>query len=124
MDPKPTQSFTDFWNWLHGHLGCIIRAGTADAVLYDDDDLHWNLERWRDSYIVQLMRGKRILGEFHMFPERITFIEEQTLESDREPEYQFSLMGEFEGQAMGLYVFVMAHSSVEESAETTRGRIH
>jgi hypothetical protein len=124
MRQKPTQSFNDFWNWLHLHVNCIIRAGTPDAVLYDDEDLHWNLERWSESYVVQLMRGKRILGEFHMFPERISFIEEERIEGDREPEYQFSLMTEYEGQPVGAYIFVMSHSSSEESGAVPGGPVH
>lgn len=124
MEARPTRSFNDFWNWLQGHLSCIIRAGTGDAILYDDDDLHWHLERWRDSYVVQLMRGKRVLGEFHMFPDRVSYIEEEALETEREPEFQFSLMGEFEGQPVGAYVFVLSHSSEEETLTGNRGRVH
>ncbi len=39
---SPTLAFDEFWRWLVLHPNCIVRAGTADSVLYDDDDLHWH----------------------------------------------------------------------------------
>ena len=41
-DPLATLPFDTFWNWLMLHPNCILRAGTADAVIFDDDDLHWH----------------------------------------------------------------------------------
>jgi hypothetical protein len=37
-----TFSFETFWQWLMRHPNCILRAGSPDAVLYDDEDLHWH----------------------------------------------------------------------------------
>ena len=31
-----------FWNWLAAHPNCILRAGTPEAVLYDDEEFHWH----------------------------------------------------------------------------------
>ena len=36
MEPPFTLPFEKFWNWLVTHPNCILRAGTPEAVLYDD----------------------------------------------------------------------------------------
>ena len=33
-----TISFDTFWRWLGGHVNCILRAGTPEAVLFDHED--------------------------------------------------------------------------------------
>jgi len=35
-----TLSFQAFWTWLQAHPNCILRAGTPEVVLYDDDLLY------------------------------------------------------------------------------------
>src|SRR5688572_20766522 len=57
---SPTLAFDEFWRWLILHPNCIVRAGTADCVLYDDDDLHWHFaSEAAEIYLCQLIRGKR-----------------------------------------------------------------
>ena len=59
-----TLPFDAFWSWLQAHPNCIIRAGTPEAVLYDDDDLHWHFSaEGPDTFLVQLQRGKKLVGE-------------------------------------------------------------
>ena len=29
--------------WLMGHPNCILRAGTPDTILFDDEDFYWHL---------------------------------------------------------------------------------
>ena len=38
-------SFDEFWEWLMGHPNCILRAGTPDTILFDDEDFYWHLAR-------------------------------------------------------------------------------
>ena len=38
-----TLSFDEFWEWLMGHPNCILRAGTPDTILFDDEDFYWHL---------------------------------------------------------------------------------
>ena len=42
MEPT-TLSFEDFWQWLLEHHNCILRAGTPETILYDEEEFHWNL---------------------------------------------------------------------------------
>src|SRR6185503_1298854 len=61
MDDPTTLSFEPFWNWLVSHPNCILRAGTPDTVIYDDEDLHWHFGAEGDSTMsVQVLRGKRL----------------------------------------------------------------
>src|SRR2546427_11414967 len=56
-----TLSFPTFWTWLQTHPNCILRAGTPEVVLYDDDDLHWHFAvEGDDTRVVQLIRGKKL----------------------------------------------------------------
>ncbi|PWB68798.1 MAG: hypothetical protein C3F15_15925, partial [Holophagae bacterium] len=64
VEQNITMPFDEFWSWLLTHPNCILRAGTPDSVLYDDDDLHWHLEEDPDrNPSVQLVRGKHVLAE-------------------------------------------------------------
>ena len=57
-----TLAFDAFWTWLQAHPNCIIRAGTPEAVLYDDEDLHWHFTaEGSDTLVVQVLRGKRLV---------------------------------------------------------------
>jgi len=76
MDDPTTLSFEPFWGWLTGHPNCILRAGTPDAVLYDDEDLHWHFGSEGDATVsVQVLRGKRLLGEILVEPEQVSYVQ-------------------------------------------------
>ncbi len=64
----PTLSFEAFYTWLQLHPSCILRAGTSDVSLYDDDDLHWAFVSEEQVLYVQLVRGKRLIGELAVTP--------------------------------------------------------
>ena len=44
VETGTTLAFDRFWRWLKRHPNCILRAGTSDAYLYEQEDLHWHLE--------------------------------------------------------------------------------
>ena len=33
-----TLTFDKFWTWIQAHPNCILRAGTPESVIFDDDD--------------------------------------------------------------------------------------
>ena len=62
-DTTPTLSFAAFWEWLKTHPNCILRAGTREAVVFDDDDFHWDFTSdGNASWLVQVIRGKRLVA--------------------------------------------------------------
>jgi len=73
---------------------------------------------------VQLMRGKRLVGELFIEPELVTSVRITPGEKD---EVIFDLMSEAEGQEQVLYYFVMAHGYDMQDAPVggdRHGRLH
>jgi len=117
-----TLSFDLFWNWLLGHPNCILRAGTPEAVIYDDDDLHWHFAaEGPERIVVQLIRGKHLLGELVIEPEQVAYVEATAGEG--EGEFLFDLISENETERFSGWHFVLSHGY--EAQETAGpGRIH
>lgn len=115
-----TLSFERFWSWLVGHPNCIVRAGTPDAILYDDDDLHWHFgSESPELRVVQLIRGKRLMGELLVQPDLVAYV--QSYEGDHEEEFVFELVAENERERSAVYFFVLAHD-FDEPGPTAHGR--
>ncbi|MFS1524915.1 hypothetical protein ACL7TT_12510 [Microbulbifer sp. 2304DJ12-6] len=65
--------FKVFWLWLTKHPDCIIRAGCADSVVYDD--YHWCFtEEDACTLLVQVIRGKRPVAELFIEPAHIALV--------------------------------------------------
>ena len=103
-----TLSFEKFWSWLQGHANCILRAGTPDAALFDHEDFHWTLLTEDDAtHVVQLSRGKELVGELVVFPTEIAYV--QTEPGEVEGEHMFECVVETEAAREIAYHFVLAH---------------
>lgn len=122
---KNTLEFKQFWPWLAEHPNCILRAGTADSVFYDDDDYYWRFaEEDARTLLVQVLRGKRPVGELFIEPEYVSYVE---ISPGEKGEFNFDLISELEGQRQVIYYFVLAHPFEEteetnEAEKTGRGR--
>ena len=112
-------SLDNFWAWLIDHPNCILRAGTPDTVLFDDDDLHWQFGSDGPTLITQVLRGKRLMGEMLMNSEAVAYVELHT--GEREDEFFFDLIVETESERVVAYFFVMAHG-VDDDGGTSEGR--
>jgi hypothetical protein len=122
IDDQPTLPFETFWSWLMGHPNCIIRAGTPEAVIYDDEDLHWHFaQEGPETLVVQVLRGKLLVGELLIVPEQIAFV--QGVASEREDEFAFELITENERERFVSYFFVLIHG-FDEEGEFTPIRVH
>jgi hypothetical protein len=101
-------SFEEFWLWLEAHTNCIVRVGTPEVVLYDDDDLHWQLTaEGGDARVVQLLRGKTAVAELLIHPGDVTYVQGEP--GDVEGEYVFELIAEAETDRLATYHFVLDH---------------
>lgn len=115
-----TLPFPEFWKWLQAHPNCILRAGTSEAVLYDDEDLHWHLAGdGNEPRAVQLVRGKRLMGELLLEPERVTYVEGTPGEGE---EFVFELISETPHERTSPYFFVLSHGY--EDAEKAASPVH
>lgn len=113
-------SFDTFWTWLLRHHNCILRAGTEDAVLYDDDDLHWHFaQEDASTWVVQLFRGKQLAGELFVEPERVSYVQV----APAEEEVSFELVQEDEHGAYAAYLFVLSHG-FEDDDRPEKARVH
>jgi hypothetical protein len=114
--------FTTFWNWLMSHPNCILRAGTPDCVLYDDEDLHWHFAaEGAETLLVQALRGKRLVGEILLAPEDVAYV--QAGAGDTEGEHSFELIAETESDRAVAYFFVLSHA-YEEQEGVSPGHVH
>ncbi|MDP5208971.1 hypothetical protein [Microbulbifer sp. 2205BS26-8] len=65
--------FQACWLWLTEHSDCILRAGSIDTVVYDDD--HWCFtEEDACRLLVQVLRGKRPMTELFIEPAHIALV--------------------------------------------------
>ncbi|WHI48079.1 hypothetical protein ACJJIW_22075 [Microbulbifer sp. JMSA004] len=105
---KSSLLFSEFWPWLTEHTNCIVRAGSSDSVVYDDDDYHWRFtaEDARTK-LVQVMRGKRPVAELFIEPEHIAAVR---ISPGERGEYNFDLIAEVQGREQVVYYFVLTHS--------------
>lgn len=101
-----TLAFDQFWRWLQAHANCILRAGTPEAVLFDDDDLHWHFTREEQSLIVQVVRGKQVLGEILLHPADASYVEAHPGEGD---EFLFEVISDTEAARVAAWFFVLSH---------------
>jgi hypothetical protein len=122
MDEPLTLAFEPFWSWLATHPNCILRAGTPEAVLYDDDDLHWHFaSEGSNVHVVQVLRGKRLLGELVVEPEQVSYVQGAT--GEEEGEFVFELVSENENDQVASWFFVLSHG-YEAEAAASHGRVH
>jgi hypothetical protein len=122
MEAAFTLPFPAFWSWLLAHPNCILRAGTPETVLYDDDDLHWHFGAEGDNtLLVQVLRGKVLIGELFLEPGQVSYV--QAAPSERADEHVFELISDSEGEPFAAYFFVLAHGFDEDLAHSP-GRVH
>ena len=116
-----TLSFESFWTWLVQHPNCVVRAGTADAAVYDDEDLHWYLGPDGQILVAQAIRGKRLVGEVVLDPERVAYV--QDMGEQRQGEHLFELIAETENDRYVAYYFLLTHG-LEDEAEKAQQQAH
>ena len=117
-----TLSFDTFWHWVQAHPNCIIRAGTPEVVLYDDDDLHWHFSaEGTDTLLVQLQRGKKLVGEILVVPGDVAYVQGVASEED---EYVFELISETQSDRVAAYHFVLSHGYDAQERLTPGRAVH
>lgn len=123
-DPKliatNVMPFEKFWSWLQGHPNCILSAGTPETVLYDDEDFHWHFSIEEDStLLVQVLRGKAMIGEIAINPRNIAYVQG---ENKGEEEFLFECVVEGESEPVAAYHFTLSHDYSAEEVPAKPGR--
>jgi len=121
-ESPPTLTFATFWQWLMQHPNCILRVGTRDALLFDDDDLHWSFATDGPLAFVQVIRGKRLMGELAVDSERVAYV--QALGEEPEGEWPFELVNEGGTELAAAYSFVLSHGFEESEIPGHERAVH
>jgi len=118
-----TLSFETFWNWIQTHPNCILRAGTPDVIVYDDDELHWHFTaEGGDTLVVQLLRGKDLVAEILMVQAEVAYV--QGVAGEEEDEYVFELISETEDDRVAAYHFVLSHGYDAQERPASGRAVH
>lgn len=106
---QPLQ-FEKFWRWLMEHSGCILRAGVYDATFFDLTEFHWVLFEEERQPIVQIMRGKQLVGEFAIERTNITSVQgTPDLDDAQSGHWLFEVFVGGKDDAHPAYQFLMSH---------------
>jgi hypothetical protein len=109
--------FERFWKWLREHPNCILRAGTIDCGLFDNELLHWHLDEDEErNPVVQLILGKTLVGELVLDVRDLLFVQASPdTESEPAGQYLFELIGGSDEEPYALYQFQIAHGMDQET---------
>ncbi|HSB18451.1 MAG TPA: hypothetical protein VLD85_00425 [Anaeromyxobacteraceae bacterium] len=114
VESGSTLPFDRFWRWLKLHANCIVRAGTSDSWLHDQEAFHWHLEEDEErNPVVQLVWGKLLVAELVLDVRDALFVQ-ATPAADGEPgQFLFEVVGG-QGEPYPVYHFLVAHGLEEE----------
>ena len=116
VETGTTLAFDRFWRWLKRHPNCILRAGTSDAFLYDDEDLHWHLEEDEErTPTIQVLRGKQLLGEIVIEAREVMFVQAMPDPDGEQGQFLFELVGGSGDDHVVHRVGLVAHGFDEEA---------
>ncbi len=105
-----TLRFDEFWRWLREHSDCILEAGTTSATLIDFDDYHWVFLEEEGQAVVQMRRGKDVVGELLINPAEVLFVEGALdVESGSQSQWIFEAMCGTKEEPAPAWFFLMAH---------------
>jgi hypothetical protein len=105
-----TLPFDRFWRWLKQHANCIVRAGTPDTWLHDQEAFHWHLqEDEARNPVTQLVWGKHLVAELVLDVRDTLFVQATPDPEGAEAgQVLFELIGG-QGEPYPLYHFLLAH---------------
>jgi hypothetical protein len=122
VESPTTIPLETFWRWLQAHANCIVRAGTPETLLFDDEDLHWHFANDEDgSLIVQLIRGKKTVGEILVQPGDIAYVECHPGDGE---EFLFDCISEAPDSRVATYHFVLSHGYDREEPAAPGRFVH
>jgi hypothetical protein len=125
VETGSTLPFDQFWKWLKGHRGCILRAGTVDTFLHDQEAFHWHLEEDAErNPVVQLVWGKLLVGELVMDVRDVLYVEATPEEGGEPGQFLFDLVGGSKDEPYAVYHLLMAHAFEEERGHAAGGLKH
>ncbi len=115
-------TFDEFWRWLQGHTSCILSVATPDAVIYDLEELHWQLGiEDGGNLVVQVLRGKSLVGEVVIVPQEIAYVQ---VEPQGEQEHVFDCVTLAEGEPVASYSIAVSHGYSPDKPGKSDSLVH
>ncbi len=115
VETGTTIAFDRFWLWLRHHANCIVRAGTVDTFLHDQEAFHWHLDEDPErNPVVQLIWGKLLVGEMILDVRDVLYVEATPEEGGEPDQFLFELVGGSKEEPYAVYHFLVAHGFEEE----------
>lgn len=104
-------TFEAFWRWLQEHRNCLLRMGSTDVVLMDNELLHWDFFEEDDgSAVVQAIVGKSLVGEAIIERADILFVQASPeLEQPGSQAWNFECIGGSREENYPIWSFLMTH---------------
>jgi hypothetical protein len=92
-------------------------------LLFDHDDYHWHLasDAEESALLVQLVRGKDLVGEMVLMASEITYVQCESAEAE---EFVFECVVETESTREVAYHFVLAHAYEDDQPQQGRRWTH
>jgi hypothetical protein len=104
-------TFDVFWRWLQEHRNCVLRIGSNDVMLMDNELLHWDFFDEDDGRaVVQAIVGKSLVGEVIIERSDVLFVQGSLdLESPGSQAWNFELIGGSKEENFPLFSFLLTH---------------
>ena len=119
MADQVVLSFEELWKYLQYHANCIVSAGTADTVIYDHDDYHWHFAKEGKDTLVQVIRGKHMVGEMLVAGTHVTFVQGVDKEGG---DFLYECYVEGSEGPVASYYFTVSHAHEPEEEKRPQGR--
>lgn len=104
-------TFDAFWRWLQEHRNCVLRVGSADVMLMDNELTHWDFFDEDDGRaVVQAILGKALIGELIIERSDVLFVQTSPdLEQPASQAWNFELIGGSRDENYPLFSFLLSH---------------
>jgi len=111
-------TFDRFWRWLMDHPNCVVRVGSDDCALIDHDDFHWDfLEEEEGNVIIQLVKGKALVGELIVQRRDVLFVQASLdVESAAQGYWLFELIGGPKEETFTVAHVLVSHGMEQQQA--------
>lgn len=104
-------TFDAFWRWIQEHRNCVLRVGSADVMLMDNEMVHWDFFDEDDGRaVVQAILGKALIGEVIIERSDVLFVQTSPdLEQPGSQAWNFELIGGSRDENYPLFSFLLSH---------------
>lgn len=104
-------TFDVFWRWLQEHRNCVLRFGSNDVMLMDNELVHWDFfDEEEGRAVVQAIVGKSLVGEIIIERSDILFVQASPdLEQPGSQAWNFELIGGNKDENYPIFSLLLSH---------------